>query len=101
LSPAASEALGKKMNAAKGWSECWGSLDQLWTHESHWDPTARNPSSGAHGIPQALPGSKMASAGADWETNAATQIAWGLSYISARYGNPCQAWSFWQNNNWY
>jgi hypothetical protein len=101
LSPAQSEALGKKMNAAKGWGECWVSLDQLWTHESHWDPTASNPSSGAFGIPQALPGAKMASAGSDWETNAATQIAWGLSYISARYGTPCDAWSFWQNNNWY
>ena len=101
LSSAQNEALGKKMNAAKGWAGCWTSLDQLWTHESHWNERAANPYSGAYGIPQSLPGSKMASAGGDWQTNSATQIAWGLSYISARYGNPCKAWAFWQSNNWY
>ncbi|HEU5157836.1 MAG TPA: lytic transglycosylase domain-containing protein [Streptosporangiaceae bacterium] len=100
-SAAENQALGKRMNAAKGWSSCWPSLLELWTRESHWNERAHNPYSGAHGVPQALPGSKMASAGPNWETNSVTQIAWGLSYISARYGNPCKAWTFWQNNHWY
>lgn len=100
-SAAQNQALGEKMNAAKGWAGCWPSLLQIWTHESHWNERASNPYSGAYGIPQALPGSKMATAGANWQTNAATQIAWGLSYISARYGDPCKAWTFWQNNHWY
>jgi hypothetical protein len=100
-SAAQNETLGQRMNAAKGWASCWSSLLQIWTHESHWNERAHNPSSGAHGIPQALPGSKMASAGPNWETNPVTQIAWGLSYISARYDNPCKAWTFWQNNHWY
>jgi hypothetical protein len=100
-SSAENQALGEKMNAAKGWASCWPSLLQIWTHESHWNERASNPYSGAYGIPQALPGSKMATAGANWQTNAATQIAWGLSYISARYGDPCKAWTFWQNNHWY
>ncbi|MEU2759999.1 MULTISPECIES: lytic transglycosylase domain-containing protein [unclassified Streptomyces] len=70
-------------------------------HESTWNYRATNPSSGAYGLVQALPGSKMASAGADWQTNPATQIKWGLSYMDSRYGSPCGAWSFWQANNWY
>jgi hypothetical protein len=70
-------------------------------HESGWDYTATNPSSGAYGLMQALPGSKMASAGADWQTNPATQIEWGLSYMNDRYGSPCGAWEFWQANGWY
>lgn len=71
-------------------------------HESSWNYRASNPSSGAYGLVQALPGSKMASAGADWMTNPATQIKWGLSYMnSSRYGSPCAAWSFWQANHWY
>jgi hypothetical protein len=70
-------------------------------HESGWDYTASNPSSGAYGLMQALPGSKMASAGADWRTNPATQIEWGLNYMENRYGSPCGAWDFWQANNWY
>jgi hypothetical protein len=69
--------------------------------ESGWDVTARNPSSGAYGLLQALPGSKMASAGADWRTNPATQIEWGVAYMKDRYGSPCGAWSFWQGNGWY
>ncbi|TRV79419.1 lytic transglycosylase domain-containing protein [Streptomyces sp. 130] len=70
--------------------------------ESSWNYRASNPSSGAYGLVQALPGSKMASAGADWMTNPATQIKWGLSYMnSSRYGSPCAAWSFWQANHWY
>ncbi|AWK11185.1 transglycosylase domain-containing protein [Streptomyces spongiicola] len=70
-------------------------------HESTWNYRAQNPSSGAYGLVQALPGSKMASAGADWQTNPATQIKWGLSYMNDRYGSPCGAWSFWQANRWY
>ncbi|GAA4902838.1 transglycosylase SLT domain-containing protein [Streptomyces coeruleoprunus] len=70
-------------------------------HESSWNYRAQNPSSGAYGLVQALPGSKMASAGADWQTNPATQIKWGLNYMNERYGSPCGAWSFWQANHWY
>ncbi|MEU2063038.1 transglycosylase SLT domain-containing protein [Streptomyces sp. NPDC013455] len=70
-------------------------------HESSWNYRAVNASSGAYGLFQALPGSKMSSAGADWQTNPATQIKWGLSYMNERYGSPCQAWSFWQANHWY
>jgi hypothetical protein len=72
------------------------------SHESGWNYRATNPSSGAYGLVQALPGSKMSTAGADWQTNPATQIKWGLSYMnSGRYGSPCGAWSFWQANHWY
>ncbi|MBD9734964.1 transglycosylase SLT domain-containing protein [Streptomyces sp. H28] len=71
------------------------------TRESTWNYKAVNPSSGAYGLVQALPGSKMASAGADWQTNPATQIKWGLNYMNDRYGSPCGAWSFWQANHWY
>ncbi|MGW1406315.1 aggregation-promoting factor C-terminal-like domain-containing protein [Streptomyces sp. NPDC002403] len=70
--------------------------------ESSWNYRASNPSTGAYGLMQALPGSKMSTAGADWQTNPATQIKWGLSYMnSGRYGSPCAAWSFWQANHWY
>ena len=76
-------------------------LDSLYNSESGWRVDADNPSSSAYGIPQALPGSKMSSAGADWATNPVTQIRWGLGYIQDRYGSPCSAWSFKQGNNWY
>jgi hypothetical protein len=76
-------------------------LDNLWERESSWYYKAENPSSGAYGIPQALPGSKMASAGDDWRTNPITQVKWGLGYISGRYGTPCEAWAFFKANNWY
>ncbi|MER6121804.1 transglycosylase SLT domain-containing protein [Streptomyces sp. NPDC001795] len=66
------------------------------TRESTWNYKATNPSSGAYGLVQALPGDKMASAGADWQTNPATQIKWGLSYMNERYGSPCDAWGYWQ-----
>ncbi|MFC9330067.1 lytic transglycosylase domain-containing protein [Kitasatospora sp. NPDC057015] len=69
--------------------------------ESNWKVTATNPSSGAYGLVQALPGSKMAAAGADWRTNPATQIKWGLSYMNATYGSPCGAWKFWQVHHAY
>ncbi|AVV42862.1 transglycosylase SLT domain-containing protein [Streptomyces sp. ID05-04B] len=70
-------------------------------HESGWDVDATNASSGAYGLVQALPGSKMASAGSDWKTNAKTQIKWGLDYMNSRYGSPVGAWTFWQANGWY
>lgn len=95
------KAFGKKMNELKGWGRCWPSLLTLWNHESGWNERAENPSSGAYGIPQALPGSKLASSGADWRTSSPTQIAWGLGYIKARYKDPCGAWSWWQAHNWY
>jgi hypothetical protein len=76
-------------------------LDNLWTRESGWNPRADNPTSTAYGIPQSLPGSKMASAGADWRTNPKTQMAWGLRYIEARYGDPCHAWAHSEKENWY
>lgn len=76
-------------------------LDSLYMSESGWRVDADNPSSSAYGIPQALPGNKMASAGDDWETNPVTQIRWGLGYIEDRYGSPCSAWSFKQGNGWY
>ncbi|MFI0479221.1 lytic transglycosylase domain-containing protein [Actinomadura sp. 9N215] len=103
LNPSAKQnkAYGKKMNALKGWGGCWSSLLTLWNHESGWNERAENPSSGAYGIPQALPGTKMASSGSDWRTSSPTQIAWGLGYIKARYKDPCGAWSFWQSHNWY
>ncbi|MGW3943746.1 aggregation-promoting factor C-terminal-like domain-containing protein [Streptomyces phaeochromogenes] len=70
-------------------------------HESSWNYQADNPTSDAYGLMQALPGSKMSSAGADWATNPATQIKWGLGYMNDRYGSPCGAWDFWQANNYY
>lgn len=84
----------------------WGSgqfrcLDALWSKESNWRHSARNPSSGAFGIPQALPGAKMTSAGPDWRTNPITQIRWGLGYIKDVYGSPCAAWAHSRAVNWY
>lgn len=85
-----------------GWSSSqFGCLDSLWERESNWNPEADNPYSGAYGIPQALPGSKMASAGADWATDAATQIRWGLGYIQATYRSPCGAWDHETAYGWY
>ncbi len=79
----------------------FGCLDSLYMSESGWRVNADNPYSSAYGIPQALPGSKMATAGADWATNPATQIRWGLGYIQERYGTPCGAWSFKSSHGWY
>jgi hypothetical protein len=76
-------------------------LDKLWKKESGWNYRASNRSSGAYGIPQALPGSKMASIASDWKTNPATQIKWGLNYIEGRYDSPCGAWSHSQSSGWY
>jgi hypothetical protein len=78
-------------------------LDKLWTRESGWNHRASNDSTGAYGIPQALPGSKMGSVADDWRTNPATQIKWGLKYIQSSYGSPCNAWAQWQSRSphWY
>jgi hypothetical protein len=76
-------------------------VDNIWEHESHWNVHADNPYSSAYGIPQALPGSKMSSAGPDWQNSAETQIKWGLGYIKNRYGSACAAWSFKQSHGWY
>jgi hypothetical protein len=100
-SPAGAQATARGMLAARGWGDDqFSCLVSLWNKESGWRVNAANPS-GAYGIPQALPGSKMASAGADWQTSAATQISWGLGYISGRYGTPCGAWQHSQSNGWY
>ncbi|WP_408896737.1 lytic transglycosylase domain-containing protein [Nocardioides sp. R1-1] len=82
-------------------SSQFGCLDSLWTRESNWRVNADNPTSSAYGIPQALPGSKMSSAGSDWATNPATQIRWGLGYIKDRYGSPCGAWGHSESHGWY
>ncbi|MFJ4618305.1 transglycosylase SLT domain-containing protein [Streptomyces sp. NPDC088812] len=79
----------------------FNAFSKIVQHESNWDVDATNASSGAYGLVQALPGSKMASAGSDWKTNAKTQIKWGLDYMNSRYGSPTGAWSFWQANGWY
>ncbi|MEV7322717.1 transglycosylase SLT domain-containing protein [Streptomyces sp. NPDC093970] len=79
----------------------FNAFSNIVSHESGWNPSATNSSSGAYGLVQALPGSKMASAGSDWKTNPATQIKWGLDYMNSRYGSPTAAWSFWQANGWY
>lgn len=101
-SPAEAQSIAKSMLGSYGWNgDQFSCLVSLWNKESGWNYRAYNASSGAYGIPQALPGSKMGSAGADWETNAATQIRWGLGYISGRYGSPCGAWSHSQSVGWY
>ena len=76
-------------------------LNKLWNKESGWNARAENKGSGAYGIPQALPGKKMSSAGSDWQTNPATQITWGLGYIEARYGTPCAAYAKHESSGWY
>ncbi|MFE9572940.1 transglycosylase SLT domain-containing protein [Streptomyces sp. NPDC006692] len=79
----------------------FAAFSKIVSHESGWNHTATNSSSGAYGLVQALPASKMASAGADWKTNPATQIKWGLDYMNSRYGSPVGAWNFWQAHHWY
>ena len=95
------QQIASAMLGSFGWSSSeFGCLVSLWNLESGWNVYASNPS-GAYGIPQALPGSKMASAGPDWQSNAATQIRWGLGYIKSLYGSPCGAWSHEQASGWY
>jgi hypothetical protein len=101
--PEGAQAVARQMAADRyGWGDGeFSCLQSLWNKESSWNYQAYNDGSGATGIPQALPGDKMASAGADWQTNAATQIAWGLGYIASVYGSPCSAWGHSQATNWY
>ena len=82
-----------------GWQFQW--LNRLWSHESSWNVYASNPYSGAYGIPQAVPGSKMSSAGPNWESSARTQIRWGMDYIKGRYGSPHLAWEHELATGWY
>ena len=102
-SPAGAQEIARAMAASQyGWGDDqFQCLVDLWTRESGWRVNALNASSGATGIPQALPGEKMATAGADWQTNPATQIAWGLGYIASSYGTPCSAWNHSESFNWY
>lgn len=101
--PEGARATARQMAADRyGWGDGqFSCLDSLWQKESSWDYQAYNAGSGATGIPQSLPGSKMATAGADWQTVAATQISWGLDYIARAYGTPCGAWSHSQATDWY
>jgi hypothetical protein len=99
--PSSAQGIAYGLLSAYGFgTDQWGCLDALWQHESGWRYNAEN-ASGAYGIPQALPGSKMASAGADWQTDPTTQIKWGLGYIQERYGTPCGAWSNEETYGWY
>lgn len=102
VEPGTAQAIAAEMTAGLGWGggefDC---LVALWNRESGWNSSAQNSSSGAYGIPQALPGDKMSSAGADWQSNPATQIAWGLDYITGRYGTPCGAWGHSESVGWY
>jgi hypothetical protein len=99
--PGTAQSIGFNMLASFGFATSqWGCLDDLWNRESGWVYNAEN-ASGAYGIPQALPGSKMASAGADWQTDPTTQIKWGLGYIKSTYGTPCGAWDHEEADGWY
>ena len=90
------------MEEKYGWGEKqYACLDDLWIKESNWNYRASNKRTGAHGIPQALPATKMDSAGTDWRTNPVTQISWGLRYIEVRYETPCKAWAKFKRSNWY
>ena len=99
--PATAQGIAYQLLPSFGFSTSqFGCLNNIWSRESGWRYNAAN-ASGAYGIPQALPGSKMASAGPNWQTNPTTQIKWGLGYIKSRYGSPCQAWAAWQAQGWY
>jgi hypothetical protein len=99
--PGSAQAIALSILTARGMgSDQYSCLVSLWNRESHWNVYASN-KSGAYGIPQALPGSKMASAGPDWQSNPTTQITWGLGYITGRYGTPCGAWAHSQSAGWY
>jgi len=100
--PGTAQAIAYEMVLARGWDEAqYSCLVSLWNRESHWNVYAENKKSGAYGIPQALPGDKMATVGADWKTNPVTQITWGLGYIAGRYENPCGAWTSSEARGWY
>jgi len=100
--PGSAQAYAQGVLASQGMGDDqFNCLVALWNRESHWNVYAYNASSGAYGIPQALPGSKMASAGADWATSFATQVNWGLGYVEGRYGTPCGAWDHSESTGWY
>lgn len=101
--PMGAKRYAKELMATEyGWDEeQYTCLNRLWTKESHWNYQARNPRSGAHGIAQALPATKMEKVGTDWRTNPITQIQWGLLYISERYDQPCEAWNTWRKSRYY
>jgi flagellar biosynthesis GTPase FlhF len=102
VEPGSAKAIGRAMAADRGWGDDqFSCLEKLWDKESRWRVSAKNPSSGAYGIPQALPGDKMASVASDWKTNPRTQIEWGLRYIKSRYTTPCGAWDHFLSKNWY
>jgi hypothetical protein len=100
--PGTAQAIAYNMLSSFGWSPAtyYSCVNNIFSRESGWRYNAYN-ASGAYGIPQALPGSKMATAGADWQTNPATQITWGLRYMRDRYGDPCKAWAYWQAHSYY
>ena len=98
----AREVAKELMDEKYGWGKKqYACLDDLWIKESNWNYRASNKRTGAHGIPQALPATKMDSAGTDWRTNPVTQISWGLRYIEVRYDTPCKAWAKFKRSNWY
>lgn len=100
--PGTAQAIAYELVLERGWDETqYSCLVSLWNRESHWNVYATNKSSGAYGIPQALPGDRMATVGADWQTNPRTQIIWGLDYIAGRYTNPCGAWTSSETRGWY
>jgi hypothetical protein len=100
--PGTAQAIALNLLPSFGFaSSQYSCLNDIWTRESGWEYNAENATSGAYGIPQALPGSKMASAGPNWETDPTTQIEWGLGYIKERYGTPCGAWAWWEDHGWY
>ena len=100
--PEGAQAIARSLMGSYGWGDGeFSCLQSLWNRESGWNYQAENASSGAYGIPQALPGSKMSSVAGDWATNPATQITWGLNYISGRYGSPCSAWAHSESVGWY
>ncbi len=96
------QSAARVLAARRGWGQTqFSCLDSLWSKESQWRTTADNPTSSAYGIPQALPGKRMATVGPDWRTNPLTQITWGLRYIESAYGTPCAAWAHSRATNWY
>ena len=96
------QSAARVLAARRGWGQTqFSCLDSLWSKESRWQTSADNPTSSAHGIPQALPGVRMATMGEDWRTNPLTQIRWGLAYIESTYGTPCAAWAHSRATNWY
>jgi hypothetical protein len=95
--PAQAQAIAKQL-VPSGQYACFANIIE---RESSWNVHATNPSSGAYGLPQSLPGNKMAEYGSDWRNSATVQIKWALAYMTGRYGSPCAAWTFWQNHSWY